>query len=370
MFAQKNNLTTIHFKDGTSKQYEKLKFEYNTENYVIGIEVTTNSDKKTKINISDILNAQEDNSHYVTKQYNKNVYLFEELILGSLSLYRSGDHFFLDNEAYGFREIEKKVVNDVTLNTFNYGTLTIYINKCQAAQEEGYNKHDSITLSNLIAIIETYNSCDLSEDTQFATNVITQANNPKEFVEFAVNVGYNLLNTDFNDLSPGVSNSFGTPVIGAQVYFNNNMLNGSLGFIAMVDYSFPQEFNSSSNDIFLNTKTSYVLTMLGVRYSFNNISKTFRPYFGFNGGFLFNSMSSVTKQSNIYGSTVYNFDTTNELAYNLNAGTYIKFGKQKLDFNVMYLPKLDFGLIALANLRSISNNYTVSGFQLKVSYIF
>ena len=369
-FAQKNNSTTIYYNNGESKQLNKAHLTYNSKDFIVGVEAKTDANKKIQYDLAGVTKVNHDATTYIIKSYKKKLYLFEELISGSISLYKSGEHFFIENEEHGFREIEKKVVDGLTLKTFSYATLSIYVNKCKEAQENAYNQYDSITISNLKAIIETYNNCNLSEDTQFATNVITQANEPSEFIEIGINVGFNFLNTDFNELSQGVSNSFGTPVIGAQIYMNTNMFNKSLGFIAIVDYSLPKEFNSTSNSIFLNTKTAYLSTMIGVRYTFNNINKTFSPYLGFNSGFLFNSMSYVTKQQNTVGAAIIDFDTTNELTYNFSVGSYIKFGKQKLDFNIMYQPEINFGLEATDNLSRLVSYYSVSGFQLKASYIF
>ncbi|TYA53836.1 PorT family protein [Formosa maritima] len=370
MFAQKNNTTTIKYSSGETKQFDKANLSYNSKDFIVGIETKSDSNQKLIIDLVGVTNVNFEGTSFIVKSYKKNPYLFEVLISGSISLYKSGEHYFLENNEDGFRELEKKVVKGLTLKTFNYATVSIYVNKCKEAQENAYNQYDSLTISNLKAIIETYNNCNLSEDTQFANNVITLANADKEFIEIAVNVGYNFLSTDFDELSSGVSNNFGTPVLGVQIYMNTNMFNKSLGFIAMVDYTFPNEFNSLSNNIYLNTETAYLSTMLGIRYTFNNISKSFSPYIGFNTGFLFNSMSYVTKQQNTVGAAILDFDTTNELTYNFSAGTYIKFGKQKIDFNLMYQPKINFGLESTDNLNRLESYYTVSGFQLKASYIF
>lgn len=370
LFSQNDNTTTIHYKNGESKKISKAHLTYNSKDFIVGLEAKTDSNLKQTIDLVGITKVNHEETSFIVKSYKKNAYLFETLVSGSISLYRSGEHYFLENEEHGFREIEKNVVNGLTLQTFSYSTLSIYVNKCQEAQENAYNHYDSLTLSNLKTNLETYNNCNLSEDTQFASNVITQANADKEFIEIGINVGFNFLSTDFNELSQGVSNSFGTPVIGAQLYMNTNILNKSLGFIAIVDYTFPKEFNSSSNGIYLNTKTSYLSTMLGVRYTFNNISETFSPYLGFNGGFLFNSMSYVTKQQNTVSAAIIDYNTTNELTYNFSTGTYIHFGKQKIDFNIMYQPEINFGLEATDNLNRLVSYYTVTGFQLKASYIF
>jgi len=368
VFAQSNS-STISFKDGTTKQFDKISFEYNIEDYIIGVKTKTDDNDKKTYTLNDVVSVRRNGVNFNTKQYKKNTYLFEDVIIGTLSLYRSGEHYFLDNEEYSLREIPKVVIDEKTLNRFEYSTLTLFVNKCKEAQELAYNKNQSISISALKEIVETYNTCSLSDDTQFADNIITLANAPDEFIEIAINAGYSFLNSDFDDLSPGVSNSYGTPIIGVQVYMNTNMLNKRLGFVASVDYSLPKKFNSTSNNVFLNTKTAYLSAMIGTRYTFNNVNKTFSPYIGFNGGFLFNS-SSVTAQRNIVGSPIFDFDTTNELNYNFCVGTYIYFGKQKLDFNILYQPEIDLGLEYTENLSSQISFYTVTGFQLKVSYIF
>lgn len=368
LFAQ-NNSPSISFNDGTVKQFKRVSFEYNSENYIVGLKTKSNDNDKAEYTLNDVVSVKINDANYKTKQYKKSKYLFENIINGTLSLYKSGDHYFLKNEEHGLREIPKVVIDDKTLNRFEYATLTLFVNKCKEAQELAYNKNQSISISALKDIVETFNTCSLSEDTQFAENVITLANAPDEFIEIAINVGYTFLNSDFSDLSPGVSNSYGTAVLGGQVYMNTNILNKSLGFVALVDYTLPNEFNSAANGIFLNTKTAYLSTMIGARYTFNNINKSFSPYLGFNGGFIFNT-SSVTKQTNIVGSTIYDFDTLNELNYNICIGSYIYFGKQKLDFNIMYQPEIELDLEFTDNLSSQINYYTLSGFQLKVSYVF
>lgn len=368
VFAQ-NNSSTITFKDGSKKQFKNINFQYNGEDYIVGLKTKTDTNENGVYTLNDVVSVRENNVNYKTKQYKNSLYLLEDIILGSLSLYKSGGHYFLDNEEYGLREIPKVVIDEKTLNRFDYATLTLYVNKCKEAQELAYNKNQSISISALKDIVETFNTCSLSEDTQFAENIIELANAPSEFIELAVNVGYSFVNAEFDDLSPDVSNKYGTPVIGVQVYMNTNILNKRLGFIASVDYSLPKEFNSASNNIFLNTKTAYLSAMIGARYTFNNIDKTFSPYLGANGGFLFNS-SSITKQENIVGSPIYDYDTTNELNYNFCVGTYIHFGNQKLDFNLMYQPELTLDLEYSDNLSSQINFYSISGFQLKVSYLF
>lgn len=370
MFGQKNNSTIIHFKDDSSKQFDKVSFEYSIDDYIIGFEAKTDTNKKIKYNLTDIISLKDNSSSYIVKQVNKDSYLVEELIIGSLSLYKSGDHYFLENEEYGFREITKAEIDGTTLNSYNYSTLSVYINKCKKAQEEAYNKNTSIIPSVIKSIVETYNSCDLSEDTQFAENVIKQANAPYETIEIGVNIGYSFLNASFDELSPDVSNNFGVPVIGAQVYFNTNILEKALGFLIIVDYSFPSEFNASDNNIYLKSKLSYINAMIGTRYTFNNINKTFSPYLGFNAGFIFNSMSNITVQENIFGAQFLDFNSTNKLAYNVGIGTYIHFGKQKIDFNITYQPENTFELLSTDSLSKFESSYKVSGFQLKATYVF
>ncbi|HLV14935.1 MAG TPA: hypothetical protein VKY41_07130 [Xanthomarina sp.] len=254
MFAQKNNTTTIYFKDGTSKQFDKVNFLNNVEDYIVGLEAKIDSNKKLNFNLTEVLSVNEKNRHYTVKQSEKNLYLCQEVIIGNLSLYKSGDHYFLENEEHGFKEISKVELDGITLNKYNYSTLSVFVNKCKKAQEEAYNKNSSITPSVIKSIVSTYNSCHLSEDTQFAANVIKLANDQSEIIEIGINIGYSFSNTSFDKLSPDASNSYGTPVIGAQVYFNTNILEKSLGFLFLVDYSFPSEFNSSENNIHLKTK--------------------------------------------------------------------------------------------------------------------
>ncbi|MCX7550039.1 hypothetical protein [Xanthomarina sp. F2636L] len=368
-FAQ-NNSSTITFKDGSKKQFDKVSFEYNTEDFIVGLKTKTANNDKTDISLNDVVSLRKNNVNYKTRQYKKSLYLLEEVSKSTLSLYKSGKNYFLENEEYGLKEIPRVVIDEKTLNRFDYATLSVFVNKCQEAQELAYNKNQSISISVLKDVVETFNTCNLSEDTQFATNIIELANAPSEIIEIGVNIGYSFLNTTFDDLSPGVSNNYGTPVIGAQVYFNTNMLEKRLGFIILVDYSLPKKFNSSENLIHLKSELSYITGMIGTRYTFNNISKTFSPYIGFNGGFIFNSMSSVSVQDAVFGAQLINFDSTNKLAYNLGIGSYIHFGKQKIDFNLTYQPENKFEVVSTDNLSRIEGYYKMSGFQLKATYVF
>ena len=56
-FAQNNNSTTIYFKDGSTKQFEKVKFENNAEDYIIGVEVKNADDNKTIYHLTDIVSV-------------------------------------------------------------------------------------------------------------------------------------------------------------------------------------------------------------------------------------------------------------------------------------------------------------------------
>jgi len=365
-----NSSPSITFKDGSTKQFHRISFEYNAEDYIIGVKTKTGDNNKEAYTLNEVVSVRKNDINFKTKQYKKSTYLFEDVIIGSLSLYKSGDHYFLENEEHGLREIPKVVIDEKTLNRFEYSTLTLFVNKCKEAQELAYNKYDSIILSNLKAIIETYNNCNLSEDTQFASNIIEEVNAPSETIEVGVNVGYSFLNTSFEQLSPGVTNNYGAPTIGAQIYFNTNMLKKNIGFILSVDYSFPEEFKSNDNDIILKSKFSYINTMIGVRYTFNNISETFSPYIGFNGGIIFNSKSYLTVQEAFVGSPFIYFETTNKLIYNVGVGSYIHFGKQKIDFNLTYLPENKFVLLSNNIFHVKESFYKLSGFQLKVSYVF
>ncbi|HLV39310.1 hypothetical protein [Xanthomarina sp.] len=368
--SAQNNLPTITFKDSSQKQFKRASFNYNNENYIIGIKTKTSNNDNSSYNISEISSFKNDGTNYIIKQYKSNTYLFEEVIKGSLSVYKSGSHYFLENEEHGFREILEVVNNGKKLNKFDHATLSIFVNKCKAAQEQTYNKSESISYSVLKSIVEAYNSCNLSDDVQFASNVIELSNAPKEVIEVGVSVGYNFLNNSFDNLSSGVTNSYGTPVIGAQVYFNTNMLKKNIVFVLLVDYSFPNEFKSTQNSTILKTDLSYLTTMIGARYTFNNINKTLTPYLGFNGGIIVNSMSSVSNQQNSPDSELYNFESTNKPTCSFGAGTYVHIGKQKIDFNLTYQPEVKFLLLSTNILHKDNNYYKSSGFQLKATYVF
>ena len=85
---------------------------------------------------------------------------------------------------------------------------------------------------------------------------------------------------------------------------------------------------------------------------------------------IFNSMSDVTAQEAVFGAQRIDFESTNKLALNLNVGTYIHLGNQKIDFNIMYQPENEFELVSTDNLSRIESNYKMSGFQLKATYVF
>ncbi|MFL0353748.1 hypothetical protein [Xanthomarina sp. GH4-25] len=370
VFAQKNNTAIIYYNSGESKQFSKAQLAINSEGFITGIETKTTTNQNQVINLVGVSKVNYEGTIFTVKTAKSKPYLFETVISGSLSLYKSGEHYFLENEEYGFNEIERKKLNDLTLGAFNYGPISLYINKCLEAQELAYNKHVSIILSNLKSIIEVYNNCNLSEETQIASNVMKEANASSETIEVGVNIGYNFLNTSFENFSPGVTNNYGAPTIGAQIYFNTNMLNENIGFILSVDYSFPEEFESNANNVFIKSKLSYINSMIGFRYTINNVSKTLRPYLGFNGGIIFNSNSYVIIQEASVGSTAISFETTNKLVYNVGLGTYIHFGKQKIDFNLSYQPENKFVLLSNNTFYVNESFYKLSGFQLKATYVF
>ena len=368
--SQTKNPSTITFKNGSTKTYKKLKPQYNAKDYITGVEAKAEDNSKVTYNNTQISGFKNNGTNYISKQYKTDTYFLEEVILGSLSVYKSGTHYFLESEENGLREILKVVINEKQLNTFDYATISVYVNKCKEAQEQAYNKSQIITYGVLKSLVTTYNACNLSESTQFASTVIKEANSPSEVIEIGINVGYNFLNTSFDNIVPGVSNSYGTPVIGAQVYFNTNMLKNNIVFLILVDYSIPNMFKSRINSTYLDANMKFLTTMIGARYTFNNINKTFSPYLGANGGFIFNSKSRIVIQENIIDSPLNNYESTNQLAYNLGIGTYIHFGKQKVDFNFTYLPESKFDLILTGSQDNKERYYTMSSFQLKATYIF
>lgn len=364
-YSQGFKTITITKKDNSNVELLG-KFIYNSNNFIEKI-ITKNNTTQANYNINNIIQVQQKNEIYVAKTIDKKVYLLKQIIKGSLSLYKNKKDYFLENSEFGLKKIPYNSKDGLTLSTFKYGIVSLFINKCKSATEEAYQYSNTLNYSSLKKTITTYNSCDLSNDIIVPNTIIENINTPNEVVNFAISLSNFNLKTDFSNLSKNSTGKVNLFSIGAKIYFNTNMLNKSFAFHFSGDYYFGKDKNINSSN--LRNKTSFLSTMVGVNYIFKSLNKTFKPYIGIKGGMYFNQKSYVILKSNtsFLPDTVYK--TNNEPAYTFHAGTFIYIFNQKMDFMINYQPKLDFNL-STSEINQQNSSYTISGVNMKLSYLF
>ncbi|PHS09473.1 MAG: hypothetical protein COA88_04630 [Kordia sp.] len=363
-YSQSFNTITITKKDNS--QVELLgRFIYNSNNFIEKI-ITKKNATQVNYNINTIIQVQKKNETYIAKTINKKTYLLKQIIEGSLSLYKNKKDYFLENSEFELKKIPYNSKDGLTLNTFKYGVISLFINKCKPATEEAYRQGNSLSISDLKRIVTSYNSCDLSNDIIIPNTVIENINTPNDVVNFAISLSNFNLKTDFSTLSKNTTDNLNLFSVGAKIYFNTNILNKSLVFHFSSDYYFGKDKKINTS---VYNKTSFLSTMVGVNYIFRSLNKTFKPYIGMKGGMYFNNKSYVIVKSNIafLPNTIYK--TNNELAYTFHAGTLISVFNQEIDFMINYQPKLDFNLRS-SGLNQKTKSYTISGLNFKLSYLF
>jgi len=363
-YSQGFKTITITKKDNSNVELLG-KFIYNSNNFIEKI-ITKNNATQANYNINNIIQVQQKNEIYVAKTIDNKAYLLKQIIKGSLSLYKNKKDYFLENSEFGLKKIPYKSKDGLTLSTFKYGIVSLFINKCKSATEEAYQYSNTLNYSSLKKIITTYNSCDLSNDIIVPNTIIENINTPNEVVNFAISLSNFNLKTDFSNLSENTTDKLNLFSVGAKIYFNTNMLNKKLVFHFSGDYYFGKDKKINTT---VYNKTSFLSTMVGVNYTFRSLHKTFKPYLGINGGMYFNQKSYVTVKSNIalLPNTIYK--TNNEIAYTFHVGTLIYVFNQKIDFMINYQPKLDFDLNSSGLLQK-NSAYTISGLNFKLSYLF
>ena len=361
---------TIFYSNGETKSLKKIVLKFDDYGDLASSLKTVNhvgdSGEENLINVNKV---RVDDVLYTVKNYKGKPSLFEPIVIGNLSLFKGKQMYYLENDDYEVREFPKKVVDGLELNRFEFSTLSVFINKCKAAQNEAYLNVNKLTLKQVKDIIAIYNNCNLSDDVQIADEVVEEVNKPNEFLELGISVGYNFMKSSFEDISPGVSNSFGTPVVGAQVYFNSNLIKKQLGFIASVDYLFGNKFSTFANSTYIDSKASYIEVAAGTRFTFKNISSTIQPYLGASGRTVFVLNSYLYTQGNQIGDPLMKYKTENGFGLSASAGFYLNLGKHKIDVALSYLPEVDFKVSSHSLVTEKTSQYTLSGFQIKATYI-
>ena len=180
-FAQRAKEMTIYKSDQTQIQV-KGNFVYQND-YIKAIQ----SESKT-INASIIDKVIIGTQVYVVKNVEDDTYLFQEISKGTLSLYKGESNYYLENEKHGLREIPEK--NGTGTQTFNSGTVSLYINNCNAAVNELSKKAKNLTFQYLKQIVNTYNSCDLQEEIQISDKVIEESLRKDGELQFGLTAGF------------------------------------------------------------------------------------------------------------------------------------------------------------------------------------
>ncbi len=361
-YAQRAKEMTIYKSDQTQIQV-KGNFEY--ENDFIKAVRSENKTFKSE-NIDKVVSGT---NVYVIKNIEGKNYLFQEIVNGTLSLYKGKSNYYLENEKHGLREIPERDITGSKI--FNSGTVSLFINNCKSAVNLLSNKASSLTIQNLKEVVKTYNSCNLQEDIQIADKVIEESLRPDGKLQFGLTAGFLHLNTDYSNVLDVDETSIGLITVGAKLYFRTNWLKKNrVDFNFSVDYALGVEQQIESDLYNLQSKTSFVNTMFGVNYVLSDLNSIFKPYFGVSAGFLFDAGSEVNLIANSSGNPSLYYDGKSQIAYNLNVGTTIEAFNQEFDFLIAYQPKLKMPIESSTELVSLDAKYEISGLNFRLTYVF
>lgn len=361
-FSQKAKEMTIYKSDQTQIQV-KGNFVYEND-YIKTIHTDSQTIKSENIE-KIILGSQV----YIVKNIEDNTYLFQELLKGTLSLYKGKSHYYLENEKHGLREVPEREISGTKI--FNSGTISLFINNCKSAVNLLSGEAASLTVQSLKQIVETYNSCDLQEEIQISDKIIEESLRADGKLKFGLTAGFLHLNTDYGNLLNVDETSIGLFTVGAKLYFHTNWLNKQrIDFNFSIDYALSAE-QQIENDLYtLQSKTSFVNAMFGVNYVLSDLNSIFKPYFGISAGLLFNAGSEVNLNTNINGIPSLYYDGGSQIAYNLNVGAVIEIFNQEIDFLITYQPKLKMPLVAGSDLIDLDTHYEISGVNFRLTYMF
>ncbi len=317
-------------------------------------------------NLENVQKVIEGENVYLIKDYNGKKYLIQQISNGVLSLYKGRKSYYLENTEYGLRILPK---NENTYNTaFKSGTVSVFINNCKPAVNELSKNASNLTLQDLKNLINTYNSCSLQDDIQVSDKVVTESMRPEEKIEFGVFVGFLNLNTDYSQIINASSTNIGMASFGVKVYFHTNFLNNNLDFNISADYFAPAKQQIIGSEYTLQSETQFITCMVEMNYVLNQVSTTFKPYFGVSGGILFDK--SYVKLRPITSGQEENYNGLNEFTYTINVGTVINVFNQKFDFLIALQPSLNRRIRKTAGINFDDSNYTTKGINFKLAYIF
>lgn len=363
LFSQTYKTIQITKVDGTTHQVMG-KFEYDSKDFISGLSVSTDSNQEPDAyNIREIAHLDVADKKYVLQSFNRQNYLFEELIVGTLSLYKSKENYYLIKDELEVREVPFKNYN-TSGKTLHYGIISVYINNCQPVQEYAYSKNTDITASVLMKIVADYNNCSKTEAISIPVQAIADSKVTHDKIGFGVSLGYAVLNTNFDNFEPNTNSNIGTPTAGAKLYVFTSALNNGLFFNFTFDYFFGKEQKVTS---VITNKTQYFSTLMGINYQYKSNNKTFTPFIGINGGLVINSASNVV--NDLPGNKLV-YDANNLLTYNVTLGSFIHVFNQKIEAAFIYQPKMAFDIDSSSIAGDLEQSYTVSAMQFKLTYCF
>ncbi|APY00779.1 porin family protein [Lacinutrix venerupis] len=346
---------------------EEAQFHKAKNNYYDGITLKRNEDSNDLyINANEISSVVINGKNYLTKNIDNSAFLFETLIEGKLSLYQSNEYnYFLEKESIDIRQIP---FNTVGLKNnkryFKYGNIILFVTNCLAAKETAFNRNHNIDIKLLKEIVATYNSCDLSNDTVFTENELISMQTFDDKIRFGVSAGFSSLIADYSNLGFNNEANHNSAIFGVKLLVYPNKEKNTVFFNLDASYLLGKEQNLSN--VLIN-KTSYIPIQIGINYAFNNISDTFKPYLGANGIYIINQSKLTILSSNSFSEDL---TVNNTVGYNFKIGSEIKLLNSDFNFELLYQPKLKFSSDSSSISQNINRNYTVSGVQVMLTYLF
>ncbi len=352
--------------------------KFNSSGFIDKI-VTKNENRINYKNLSRVSKIETSRKTYIVKKYNNNLYAFEIIKKGDISLYKSLTKYFLENKDNGFRELKFNQHNGEDLKTFNHGDISPYANKCKSSQNLIFKNSTAINLYKLKKIIDSYNNCNLNSDIQISDGAIKIANKSKEKIKLGLSLGYQLIDAKYDSFGSDLALDFGFQTVGISAFFHPFNLktdNIRLGF----SLDFPVSnvnHKEVTNDgiIFLQNKTVYTSTLFQIDYIID-VSQSFKAYFGGKYGIYFNSGSSINiyLPNDLTQDDLLKFETENAVGYEIHLGAQFNFINQDFDFSLGYKPKVNFSLQANSNIPNVYDvnepYYTINSFNFKLTYLF
>lgn len=359
---------TVHYTNNKTTQHTG-KLIYNYDGFIDSF-LIVNKKAKTKQSLNNVKSiSTESGEKYIIKKYNENLYAFQPIIIGDLSLYKNKNNYYFENAEIGFKQISYKQRGDYKFNVFNAGEITVFVNKCKNLQNYLHENFNSITVKKLKTVVTKFNSCKVDSDIQISDQAIEKANLSNEVVTYGVSIGNWFFNSNFSGVSVDIEKKTSAPSFGAIIYFRPHVLDKKIMYNFSIDYISKSKTKFKTEDYYVTVQQSYLTTQLGINYLFLNETSKLSPYIGVTGGFYFNLDTGIWLNNTTIGLPSEFFGGDTELIYNLNAGCLIKVLNQDIDINVSYLPKSKFTLKSQALDQNYAH-YHLNGVNIKLSYIF